>query len=796
MAEPDTTTAPVDNSALLQQLLQQTLAQPQAPTGARAQVARPSSITGLLGSALGGGPSGAVPVSADEADASGNRALLSFGLNLLANSGYRTDRPTIGQLIGGGIGAAQQSLGQSEALTAARGQAQQDYAQSQQEQKLARIKEAIPLLNLQQQLEMRKTLQGMPSPFASNTNIGAAGAVPPAPELATVTAPGGAKLSVAAAYAERFQGLVNDLEAAGYKLDPGTSGGYNPRMIAGTNTPSQHSSGAAVDLNWSSNARGSQGNIPPELARSLAAKHGLTWGGDWTGATRDPMHFEVPASARAGAKPAAPASPATATAAPIVPAPNASGGVGASIAPPSSSQFAGPGAPPDVTAPAPSPAATGNANAIMAGMVGAGADPTTLAPGGAPPAPPGSVPTQTAGLVVPPGVTPPPGVATAPTGPPPVTPDTVPPSFEEFQKQHPIVVPPEMQTLFNAKPDAEQLSVLQRQAKLAETAYNVAKATGNTAGMEKALGDYNTIMGQENTVRENAAKLGRDAQSAWVKDRIAQQHDEWAKMREVAEARETERLKAIRDQTNAQADAAQKQRDALALEAARGDEQRRTASAATENSYVLKQREQFAADHDATRGALGDYQTLRMFSDAAGKSTPIDNLQFGDKSGRDILAQWGFGTQAQREQWGAQQAFNAVINKSILAARQGVSMGQLSDRDMNFLQHMTVSQMQDPQTRSDIISYLEQTAYKKKAYMDRVEQLWDGGKGLTWGNARSAAEKEFEAPERDVVPRVPPDWKTLPPQLQQQFLEQNHVAHGSLVRLPNGKLGRYEVPQQ
>jgi hypothetical protein len=126
MAEPDTTTAPApDYSAQVQQLYQQLMAQPQAPTGARARTEQPSSFTGLLGSALGGGPSGSVPLSAEEADAAGNRSLLNFGLNLLANSGYSTDRKTIGQLIGGGIGAAQQSLGQSEYMKAARGQAQQ-----------------------------------------------------------------------------------------------------------------------------------------------------------------------------------------------------------------------------------------------------------------------------------------------------------------------------------------------------------------------------------------------------------------------------------------------------------------------------------------------------------------------------------------------------------------------------------------------------------------------------------------------------------------------------------------------
>lgn len=109
--------------------------------------------------------------------------------------------------------------------------------------------------------------------------------------LRTIRTRGGAPFTVSGQYADRFQGLLDDLEAAGYGIDPGQSGGYANRNIAGTNTLSNHAHGAAVDVNWSRNPRGQGGDIPPELARSLAAKHGMTWGGDWK--NPDPMHFEV-----------------------------------------------------------------------------------------------------------------------------------------------------------------------------------------------------------------------------------------------------------------------------------------------------------------------------------------------------------------------------------------------------------------------------------------------------------------------------------------------------------------------
>jgi hypothetical protein len=109
--------------------------------------------------------------------------------------------------------------------------------------------------------------------------------------LKTITSPSGARFTVNAEHADRFQSLVNDLEARGYPIKGEQSGGYNPRNIAGTNTPSKHSHGAAIDINWSENARGAPGKIPQELALELAQKNGLTWGGTWK--NRDDMHFEV-----------------------------------------------------------------------------------------------------------------------------------------------------------------------------------------------------------------------------------------------------------------------------------------------------------------------------------------------------------------------------------------------------------------------------------------------------------------------------------------------------------------------
>lgn len=118
--------------------------------------------------------------------------------------------------------------------------------------------------------------------------------------MAVVQSQSAAKFRVHGAYADRFAGLIADLEAAGVDIKAEESGGYANRNIAGTNKRSRHADGEAIDINWSQNGRGKAGAMAAQLSddqiNALAAKHGLKWGGTW--ANRDDMHFEVDKAAR------------------------------------------------------------------------------------------------------------------------------------------------------------------------------------------------------------------------------------------------------------------------------------------------------------------------------------------------------------------------------------------------------------------------------------------------------------------------------------------------------------------
>ena len=65
---------------------------------------------------------------------------------------------------------------------------------------------------------------------------------------------------------ERWRQLMEHLSRSGFAIDPAQSGGKTPfRYIAGTTTPSLHSSGQAMDFNWNANPE-SQQNVAQPLA--------------------------------------------------------------------------------------------------------------------------------------------------------------------------------------------------------------------------------------------------------------------------------------------------------------------------------------------------------------------------------------------------------------------------------------------------------------------------------------------------------------------------------------------------
>lgn len=78
-----------------------------------------------------------------------------------------------------------------------------------------------------------------------------------------------------------------------YNVNQSDTGGYNCRPIAGTSTPSNHSWGLAIDINWNENPRTAPlHSVIPPVVVAMWNDCGWFWGGFYAHSTPDAMHFE------------------------------------------------------------------------------------------------------------------------------------------------------------------------------------------------------------------------------------------------------------------------------------------------------------------------------------------------------------------------------------------------------------------------------------------------------------------------------------------------------------------------
>lgn len=94
-----------------------------------------------------------------------------------------------------------------------------------------------------------------------------------------------------------FRSFIDQIVHRGYVISDGQldDWSFNCRAIAGTRIASNHSWGLAVDVNSLTNPMTLNGRLVtdvPSWVVQCAAVHGLRWGGNYTGAKKDPMHFE------------------------------------------------------------------------------------------------------------------------------------------------------------------------------------------------------------------------------------------------------------------------------------------------------------------------------------------------------------------------------------------------------------------------------------------------------------------------------------------------------------------------
>jgi LysM repeat protein len=89
-----------------------------------------------------------------------------------------------------------------------------------------------------------------------------------------------------------FPEVFVQIERAGLRDKIKTFGGcFNYRTKRNGSKISTHSWAIAIDLNPTSNLMGTAGDMDEGIVE-IFREHGFTWGGDWPGRSKDPMHFQ------------------------------------------------------------------------------------------------------------------------------------------------------------------------------------------------------------------------------------------------------------------------------------------------------------------------------------------------------------------------------------------------------------------------------------------------------------------------------------------------------------------------
>jgi hypothetical protein len=92
--------------------------------------------------------------------------------------------------------------------------------------------------------------------------------------------------------ATTFIQVFTDISAAGLQAKVTSYGGCYAGRAKRTSTHwSAHAWGIAVDLNVETNQQGTKGNMDPEIIQVFRS-HGFKWGGEFSGKSIDPMHFQ------------------------------------------------------------------------------------------------------------------------------------------------------------------------------------------------------------------------------------------------------------------------------------------------------------------------------------------------------------------------------------------------------------------------------------------------------------------------------------------------------------------------
>ena len=714
----------------------------------------------LLGEALAGGKGtpGFEALSPTQRQAAGIRALMDFSSSLGAASRYEPGQ-TLGSNLAAAFQGASRSYQNTEQQAAGTLAARQAYATDQQTAQLARIKEALPLLTLKMQMQQAAAARQLAGGGSTTpgTSIATGGTISPfvATNLPDGVSPAEDQMVRTVIGEAANQGTIGQQAVAAViknRMDAGKQGAqdviFAPNQFEPWNNPKTRATLEAIDptskqyqdiLNnavrpvmagTAKDPTGGATHFYSPTTQKALGRDAPDWAAGQTPTVIGQHNFyklpyapQAPAPGQtAAASPASapglatptptrqPASPPGsippppgAGARPTLPQPEAPLTPGAGGA-----QVAGPGGPTSGVIPPSPPGSAADVADIRAGMVGAGADPTTLAPG------PGSMPPGPRVMVAGSGApeTPP----APPTTPPALLPDL---KVGEVTTQHPgpfatylakEYVPPPATENYNPNLTPQEQAAFDLQRKQISTL--------PFADQPKAYADLTAALRAA-----TEAKAQRAAQAVTAYD-TAQRGAIQTRYDNAVTNYNTVAGELQKQENNRQSAERAAQIDAQKSEL--------TSRISMRDGLIKKMNDQAESSADA----VSQLQTFRELSNAAGAPSLLP------QGARDWLVARGIATPEQAQQWSAQAGLNAANNHMIGVMRNGTGFSRTTNMDLQFLTHsMPGNADESPDYRNAKAAFLIAAFSHQQKYANLVSTYVSDG--LKLGEAQKQADAEL-----------------------------------------------------
>jgi hypothetical protein len=779
MAEETTsTTSDQQLSQIINQLLAGKTAQPAVDPNTGPSSREGRGILSLLGEGLGGGSQYG---STAEREQGGISALGAAGARMLQASDWSVMPHTFGSILGQGLDAARGNLGQTQAVSAARQYAAQQLAHQQQEDQIARLKEALPYLQLQEDqraaARQRELLRG-------NTSIGAAGDGTYVGAIGGHEGTGQNPNSSAVGVGQFIDSTWGDF----IKANPQYFAGMTPEQaMASRKDPEFGKKVGPVAIEWLAKQNAdalTKAGVPPSgpvlgiahylgagAAASIAKAPDSAMVSSFVPAaavaanpelktmtvgqmkaryanTPNPSFMSAPAPGQAAVAPAASPGTGDPNAKVQIPPPSAAPGQATT---PSTGR---------ATLPPPEPATGGRtAQGPEEGTVQvAGTDVGAPTSGVIPPSPPGSDATVAeieAGRASSPARTgaQPGAVVTAQAGgqQPPATQlppikagdglITHPGTYSEYRARE--YVPPPATEDFNPNLSPAQQAAFASEAKAIEQRALAVSAMRKPD--EKSVQD---ILAAREEIK---AKIQMAAQEKAQKAALA-----ITKYNETQDNAIRPRYEKEVDAYKAAAQSNLAQQQELAKVEATAKETRATNREQVQNVAAQKLQEDLNKETVAARDRITALDAALELSRNVKDPTLLASRSIGGVPMVDLLKTIGMGGEAFQSRLGAIQELRAGLSAVTKSLRQGVQLGTASDADLRFITSMGASEMQDDSTREAILTNLIGQQHRKMRYGTEVSKLL--AKGMNIGDAMDEAEKRVP----EVTPTLPPELEKAP----------------------------------